>query len=470
MRYVVKIVITLLAWSAASHASTILVPDDDPTIQGGINLAAVGDTVQVACGTYDEINIQMKSGVVLRGQPEQPDCVVIDCQNSGSGIICGTVDDTTVITGLTITNAFDSAMKLTQSPVRISHVRFVDNESYFGGGIACTSSDAVIEHCLFQDNMGYGDGAISAYGSALSISDCDFIRNRGYVDGPGAIWCRYSSPTITRCRFIDNLSDTFAGAVFAFDSSSLTIIDCTFAGNSAPDDPGAISYPAWDAGLQVITGSTFYGNEGSSTIRVGIAELSISNCIIAGNLAPAFAVTDSIPSINCTDIHGNEGGDWTAPIADQLGQDGNIDLDPLFCAAAEGDLGLATASPCAPAGAGDCGLMGAWPVACDIPTGMNDHAALPQRLTLSPCNPNPFNPTTTISYHLPADGVVSVEIYDVAGRLVRVLARNERQESGRRDMVWRGRDDAGRQVSSGVYLCRLVVDGQVLARPMALVR
>lgn len=470
MRPSMTLIVILLAWTAVTHAATILVPDDAPTIQEGMDLAAAGDTVQVACGTYIEHDIAMKSGVVLRGQPDQPECVVIDCHFTSSAIICGSVDETTVITGLTITMAFNSAIRLTHAPVRISHVRFVDNESYFGGGIASTSSDAVIEHCLFQDNMGYGDGAISASNSSLTIRDCDFITNRGHVDGPGAIWCRNSPCTITRCRFIDNLSDTFSGAIYAYDGSDLVITDCTFAGNSAPGYPGAIFFGRWQTTTQVITGCTFYGNEGASTILAGMADLSVSNCIIANNQAPAFAVTDSIPSLSCTDIHGNEGGDWTAPIAGQLGQDGNIDLDPLFCDPAAGDLGLDSSSPCAPDGAGDCGLMGAWPVACGDLTGAGDHADLPPRLTLSPCTPNPFNPTTSISYSLPTGGTVSLAVYDVAGRLVRVLVRGAWQQPGRYDVVWHGRDGAGHQVGSGVYLCRLEVDGQVQTQRMALVR
>jgi len=69
--------------------------------------------------------------------------------------------------------------------------------------------------------------------------------------------------------------------------------------------------------------------------------------------------------------------------------------------------------------------------------------------------PNPFNPSTTISFDLPAAFPVSLRIYDAAGRLVRTLLANDPGSAGRNEVVWNGRDDGGKQVASGVYLYRL---------------
>jgi hypothetical protein len=89
---------------------------------------------------------------------------------------------------------------------------------------------------------------------------------------------------------------------------------------------------------------------------------------------------------------------------------------------------------------------------------------------LSPNVPNPFNPATTIRFRLDEDTPrCSVQIHDVAGRLVRVLHRGP-LSAGNHSQRWNGRDDAGRPVASGVYVARLEVGGQVLARGMALVR
>jgi hypothetical protein len=68
--------------------------------------------------------------------------------------------------------------------------------------------------------------------------------------------------------------------------------------------------------------------------------------------------------------------------------------------------------------------------------------------------PNPFNPTTTIRFALVESGDVALSIYDVSGQQVRSLV-DEWRSAGRHSIVWDGRDDAGRQVASGVYVYRL---------------
>ncbi len=84
--------------------------------------------------------------------------------------------------------------------------------------------------------------------------------------------------------------------------------------------------------------------------------------------------------------------------------------------------------------------------------------------------PNPFNPSATISLALPAADVVTVEVYDLAGRHVRTLARDRAMEAGSGDLVWDGRDDAGRPAASGVYLARVRSRAGSVETKMALVR
>jgi hypothetical protein len=80
---------------------------------------------------------------------------------------------------------------------------------------------------------------------------------------------------------------------------------------------------------------------------------------------------------------------------------------------------------------------------------------LPQAYALGQNVPNPFNPRTTIRYDLPEPARVRLRIFDVAGWLVRTLVDNEAIAAGRKEIVWRGLDDGGRQVAAGVYFYRL---------------
>ncbi len=84
--------------------------------------------------------------------------------------------------------------------------------------------------------------------------------------------------------------------------------------------------------------------------------------------------------------------------------------------------------------------------------------------------PNPFNPSTTVSFDLNRSQVVRLHIYDVSGRLVHRLVDGVVLGAGRHDMVWMGRDDEGRAVPSGTYVYVLDVGGYRSARKMMLLK
>jgi len=95
--------------------------------------------------------------------------------------------------------------------------------------------------------------------------------------------------------------------------------------------------------------------------------------------------------------------------------------------------------------------------------------AVPRGYALDQNYPNPFNAGTTISYRIPEYSRVSLKIYNIRGQQVRSLADGE-QNAGRHRVRWDGRDGAGRQVASGLYLCRLEAGGYSRTVKMMLVR
>ena len=82
-------------------------------------------------------------------------------------------------------------------------------------------------------------------------------------------------------------------------------------------------------------------------------------------------------------------------------------------------------------------------------------ADLPAAFSLHANYPNPFNPSTTITYDLPQHTDVELSVYDVAGRLVRTLLHQQEQAAGTYALTWDGRNDAGQTVASGMYLYRI---------------
>jgi len=90
-------------------------------------------------------------------------------------------------------------------------------------------------------------------------------------------------------------------------------------------------------------------------------------------------------------------------------------------------------------------------------------------LRLRPNVPNPFNPVTTLRFDIPASGRVLLEIFDVQGRRVAVL-HDGALPQGSHEVVWRGRDDRGGEVPSGLYVSRLTCGAERRTGRLTLLR
>ncbi len=90
-------------------------------------------------------------------------------------------------------------------------------------------------------------------------------------------------------------------------------------------------------------------------------------------------------------------------------------------------------------------------VSTDAPEEKNNR---PESFELSQNYPNPFNPTTTIRYFLPKRENVTLEIFNLLGERVRMLA-DEEQTAGEHTALWDGKDEKGKTLSSGIYFYQL---------------
>ena len=154
----------------------------------------------------------------------------------------------------------------------------------------------------------------------------------------------------------------------------------------------------------------------------------------------------------------------------------NISQDPKFT---DDGYHLSSDSPCIGAGTAKdapefdlLGItrhnppdMGAYEF--DRPVSVKEE--VPTQFILFPNYPNPFNPSTTISFSLPKENRVELAIYSISGQRVRTLLSG-RMSAGTYSSVWDGRDDSGRPVSSGVYLSRLTAGKNTAVRKMLLMK
>ena len=308
----------LVTIEVTSPALTWRVPWDVPTIAAAMDTAAAGDTVLVACGTYEEGGIAVTPGVTLLSESGDPDCVIIDGSGrSGSVLVCTDADSTTVIAGLTITGGDSDAG---------------------GGGLSCTGSAPRVSDCVFAGNAGVsGGGVLVVGGSAPRFTDCLFSSNSADFGG-GAFVHAASSAEFEGCVFDTNAATDRGGGAALGSGSSVSLLSTTFVGNAAPSG----------GGLSIGAASTATGD------RLIVAYGTLGEA--------ASCLVDGTASLTCSDVFGNAGGDWVACIAGQGASDGNFSSDPEFCAPDSGDFHLALSSPCADAPG--CGLVGALAVGC----------------------------------------------------------------------------------------------------------
>ena len=105
--------------------------------------------------------------------------------------------------------------------------------------------------------------------------------------------------------------------------------------------------------------------------------------------------------------------------------------------------------------------------------GHEEGSSIPIGFSLSQNYPNPFNPSTLIEFDVSGSEresvKVTLEIYDVRGRLIRILI-DELKKPGKYKVFWDGRDNTNNEVRSGIYFCRITAGDFKATRKLILVK
>ena len=282
-------------------------------------------------------------------------------------------------------DAEDVIIDLADPGARIPHrfITLVDpgNEGFrlddlsFRGGLAPDGLGGVIHvadivwmdirACIFEDNQADQGGVVYNENTEVYVVDCFFRLNLADEGG-----CLYGAGEnyfpIWGGRFELNFANLYGGVVATAETStgSAVLSDAVFWQNSATLS-GGVAYLAGTTDGSIYN-STFVENlapEASSLYLNHFFYLRY-NIVSWGNTHPIEGSGVGIEVI-CNDIYGNENGDYTGPLAGQLGLNGNISQDPQFCGISDGYLALQSDSPCAPEHS-SCPdeLIGALPVEC----------------------------------------------------------------------------------------------------------
>lgn len=454
---------------------------DFPTIQAAISAVAEGDIIELTDGIFTgqgngDINFLGKA-ITVRSMSGDPTSCIVEPDGGCMGFcFLHGEGPNSVLEGVTVFLACYGIWCEDASPtIHNCNLRYSFCNWWWGWGMFIHGGSPTVTDCLFRENPGLtGAGAgVYCFGASPQFIDCTFDRNGGWSEeGPGGGFdCLGGSPSFHGCLFTHNGSSCGYGAMRFSECDTVTVVRCTFFRNRGFSS-GGIFFGR--GGNLVVSNCTFCSNAtessaGTSDLYLHSANASVENTVIAfGQAGKAVGCNQSAEiTLACCDIYGNTGSDWSECIADQYGVDGNISLDPLFCDAAEGNLYLFDASPCAPFSEPnpECGLIGAWPVGCP-PAVVDDLAAVPDRPALGPAVPNPFTDRTRLSFALPPvsdPARVRLEICDLNGRRLRILLDNE-FGAGAYVAQWDGRDARGCPVPSGAYFCRLIVHGRLQAQ------
>ncbi len=235
------VIVMLLVFAVVSvKADVIVVPEDYETIQEAIDASQNGDTVFVAGGEYRERIDFGGREIMMVGNPDNPEEVVID--GGGNGSTAAFVEGGDIqpfLLGFTITNGNSirggGVIIENCSPV-IAYCRIVENRSRLGGGIYCgENSAAQIIYSTISDNLaqaGHGGGIRVSEGARTSVAECE-IANNSSASGAG-ISIASNNTNISNCIIRDNEAVEFGGGIgFREDINDINVSYCIIHDNSA---------------------------------------------------------------------------------------------------------------------------------------------------------------------------------------------------------------------------------------------
>jgi predicted outer membrane repeat protein len=337
-----------------------------------------------------------------------------------------------------------------------------------GGGIYCSNSSPVVaRNTIYENsagstwiNSGAGAGIYCTSGSSPLVYQNIIAGNQTEnVQGVGGICCEdpASDPSIACNDVYDNSNANYGG----------TLADQTGLNGNFSLDPIFCGAENGEFGLHALSPCAAGQHPGGGDC--GLIGALAPACDYLATLLQGYSTSVSPAAVTIT---------WTLA---QAGE--NLTCSVLRAEAEDGEYRELLAPAIARAGLtftfNDAGFDPgtAYRYRVDVSdsegkktlfeTGRIVTPSLP--LSLNQNFPNPFNPSTTISYYLPQDATVTLAVYDVSGRRVADLV-GKAEKKGRHSVTWNGEDRSGSSAASGIYFSRLTAGKETVSKKMILLR
>jgi len=402
------VLFTLLVMPTVARSSTLIVPDDYPTIQAAIDAAVDWDTVLVRPGTYVE-NIDFVGKKITVKSESGPEVTIIDGNHAGSVVhFHNSEKKWSVLEGFSITNGASSVsgggirVRNFSKPTIRNNVIFGNWAAYDGGGVFCKFNDDpsggdIVENVIYGNTAGRDGGGVYGgthvtgnviYGNTAGVhgggvrgdnlvADNHIYGNTAGAGGGGIRGGDYivgnvihdntalggggiSLGLVVEGNLVYRNSATdYGGGIEGFGctfSSTPVTVNNIIVENSADYGGGLHVSAGWDIfpsqsaslGSNLVSGNIAQVRGGGihfTGFFVSSPPATLANSIIWNNDAPESPGMYVEYPEEFTVSYCDVQGGWPG--------EGNIDGDPMFVDPAQGDFHLRLGSPCVDAGTND---------------------------------------------------------------------------------------------------------------------
>jgi hypothetical protein len=479
-----KSMIVLCLFVVLQISATIInIPQDQLTIQAGIDATVDSDTVLVQPGTYIEnINFNGKSITVGSMYLTIQDTsfisnTIIDGNSSGSVVTFESSEDSTsVLCGFTITNGSSSSrgggIYCDEASPNLENLIISNNSTvWYGGGICLSSSEATLTNLIISNNNSdrYG-GGISFGVSNSNLENVTIKNNTTNWDGGGVAFFGNCNPNFVNVTIKNNAANCDGGGIYC-ENSNPSLKKVVIYNNSA-EYGGGISLASSNPYLENLTICNNTAEYGGGGIHLYLSDPNLINCILWDNTPQEiyFSALGFYPnsiSISYSDVAGGLNGIITNNNGTIYWLEGNIQDYPMFSNPTNEDYHLNASSPCIDAGHPNSPLdpdgtiadMGAYYFHQEVY--IEDYLLHVSKFDLSN-HPNPFNPSTTIEFSISDDTNIELSIYNIKGQKVKQLI-SDQLSAGQHSIIWNSDNDFRKPVNSGIYFYKLKVNGNTEA-------
>jgi hypothetical protein len=356
------ILVLILSITQPITARVINIPDDQETIQNGIDTAEDGDTVLVQPGTYTE-NINFEGKAITVGSLYLTTCdtafinsTIIDGDRNGRSVVVfrNHEEENSLITGFTIQNGetdYGGGIYINGSGPMISYMIIRDNTvSEEGGGIYCTNTGrAMINNVLIIGNQAYMGGGLCCYNNSEAILFKTIIRENNTEDSAGGIQCsRDSRLLLNDVTIIANECGYQGPGIWCSNSSVVIISNCVI----ATFNEGYFIRAILNCQVSMINVTCYsYGERQTYLARISSgSDLNLTNCILSEGNGIVSVRDSAAVNISYSNVPNGHESIYFDTEDNVIWGDGNIDDDPQFVDPDNYDFHLTEDSPCIDAG------------------------------------------------------------------------------------------------------------------------